>query len=224
MSNTFKFKEIPKLTKQHVHSIESIRNNNGLFQLLELGYSYDTPVEIRPDDVLNTVGCIWAKYLILNAEKFRRQFVTHEGKKELTYVTGGTYSTERVPEVIKGLLKLVNEDQDSDKLGWLNADFSTSTDLDKLVRVSALLASQKEYYKYSSMFCCGFSEVTLMGSEEDWDLLVEKIRQMPELDDQIGIWRETLSSTITQMRKGSEDFWNNAITRSGGGSGRELSD
>ena len=75
----FDFSIEPRKPEKYVErQIQGYEKTNGLFRALELGYSAHIPVAIRPDDVLNTIGCIWAKYIVLNAERFRDFFVDHE--------------------------------------------------------------------------------------------------------------------------------------------------
>lgn len=217
---TFTFSlPITKPVAQAMEMFARFKKTNGLFRTLQLGYSNHFPIAIRPDDVLNTVGCIWAKYIILNAERFRDFFVVHGGKKVLTYKSGGMYSRSRMPEFLAGLLHLVKTDQANDKLDWLDVAMTTTLPVDRLVRSSVALASQKEYYAYRVQLCCGFSAVTLLGTAEDWAAVVSAIRRMPALDDDLGRWREQLVGTIDGMLSGDESFWQKCITNEAGGSG-----
>lgn len=191
--------------------LQKISKSNGLFRTLQLGYSRHIPIAIRPDDVMNTVGCIWAKYIVLNSERFRSFFVNHEGKKVLEYKSGGTYSRERLPEFMNGLIELVKKDQDNDNLSWMDLDATTTTDTDRFVRCAATLASQKEYYEYRVTLECGFSLVKLLGTKHDWDMLEQRIQSMATPDDALKAWQERLLKTITGMRSGDESFWQRCL-------------
>ena len=194
--------------------------NNGLFDILYKGYSNHIPIKIRPDDIFNTVSSIWGKYIVLNAEKFREHFVQHEGKKELTYFSGGSYSDDRMEEFVEGLKDLVQKDQDGVNTNWLNGSFSTSKTSDNLIRSCALLASQQKYYEYSCTLCCGFSEIVLEGTEEDWGALLLGLYSMPTLgDDRLSQWKVSILGTVGEMPLGEEDFWQTAVTEKQYGSG-----
>jgi hypothetical protein len=199
--------------------IDRYKKTNGLFRVLQLGYSRHLPIAIRPDDVLNTIGCIWAKYIVLNAERLRSFFVDHEGKKVLEYKSGGTYSRERLPEFMAGLTALIKDDQRNDNLLWLELAASTTTVADRLVRSAAMLASQKEYYKYRVSLACGFPSVALLGTAEDWDALEFAVQSMPAPDDGIVKWQARLLRTIAGMRSGDEAFWQRCVTNQAFGSG-----
>lgn len=199
--------------------VQKLEKTNGLFRTLQLGYSRHLPIVIRPDDVLNTVGCIWSKYVVLKAEQFRYFFVKHADKKVLTYESGGTYSRKRLPEFMSGLISLVKDDQSSDHLSWLQMETTTTTDVDRFVRSAASLASQKEYYEFRVCLMCGFPSVDLLGTPEDWDAVEFAVQSMPTPDNEVRDWQARLLKTISGMRSGEEDFWQRCVTNQAFGSG-----
>ena len=129
------------------------KSPNGIYELLHKGYSRHIPIQLRPDDILNSVGAIWAKYIVIKSEEFRDFFVNHEGKKELVYMSGGSYSENRLPEFFKGLIDLVKDDQNDDNMSWLEFNSIVSVQSDQFYRNAVLLASQKEYYDYKCTLC-----------------------------------------------------------------------
>lgn len=199
--------------------IEGLQKTNGLLRVLQIGYSQHVPVAIRPDDVLNAIGCLWAKYVGIHAERLRRFFVSHEGRKTLEYKSAGEYSHGRLPEFVAGLTALIKNDQENDNLSWLEFDGSTTNPGDRFVRAAAMLASQKAYYDYRVTLCCGFSYVTLLGTDADWDAVEFAIQAMPTPDDDVGNWQRRLLHTIAGMRSGEEAFWQRCITNQAFGSG-----
>ena len=202
------------------HFLERIgKSPNAIYELLHKGYSWHIPIQLRPDDILNSVGAIWAKYIVIKAEEFRDFFVEHEGKKELVYMSGGTYSENRLPEFFRGLLDLVKNDQDNDNMSWLEFNSTVSVQSDQFYRNAVLLASQKEYYEYKCMLCCGFSDVELLGSENDWQKLIDNISNMPCPDNKLKSWRDSLIKMVEGMISGNEDFWQTCVTKERGGSG-----
>lgn len=199
--------------------VTRLDKSNAMFRLLELGYSYHIPITIRPDDILNAVGCIWAKYIVKHAEQFRDFFVSHSGQKTLTYMAGGTYSPDRLQEFMTGLRRLIQQDQPKDNLAWLEGGYSTTTISDAFVRSAVALASQKEYYQYKCVLCCGFPEVRLEGLSLDWEALMADIRCMPTPDAHLEVWRDALGNCISDMLSGDEDFWQRCATGARYGSG-----
>ena len=216
----FNFSIAPEPIEDIDHEyMEKVQHTNALFRLLQRGYSHHVPITIRPDDILNTIVCIWAKYIVLNAEKFRDFFVNHEGKKTLTYQSGGTFADNRLQEFMDGLIVLIKEDQDNDNLSWAEYLSSVTIPSDHLVRSAAMLASQKEYYEYRIHLACGFSQVRLEGDDDDWDALELAVLSMPLPDSHLLNWQLRLVNTIREMRTGAEEFWQRCMVQQGFGSG-----
>lgn len=198
------------------------KNSNGIFDLLCFGYNFHLPITISPDDVLNSLSILWSKYIISNSEKFRGQFVIHKGRVDLVYETGGAWSESRSDEFMMGLISLIKENQENDKFEWMQYSFSTTKDLDLFIRQSSILSSQKEYYVYHGSMLCGFPEITLEGSSEDWETLIECVKRMYCPDQEMKEWKERLINKVLikfAEAENDEDFWQSAIMKKPYGSG-----
>lgn len=228
---TLKF-DIPEKKKSYrsyeygttdLNEVCSELNKNSLYEGLRQAYNYHVPVEISPDNVYNTICCIWAKYIFLNAEKFRKQIVEHEGQKELVYYTDNhDWTDENLKKHFDFFIEAINKDQKKSVIKWMQSDFSTTVPLDRLVRSSAILASQKAYYKYTSFLLCWFPEIRFLGETADWERLLGEVKNMPDFGD-LGLqkWKAQLVEFVEKSLSGEEDvaYWQAAYTSSGGGSG-----
>lgn len=206
----------------HVRS-DKKGKGNGLLRMLESAYSEHFPVAIFPDDVLNNISAVWAKYITLNAEAFRKHFVKHEGKKALKYRTEGIWGEPgKDVEILNGLVNLIKEDQGENYQGWMEQEFTTTSPGDRLLRVCTMMASQKEYYEYYGTMLCGFPQINLMGEKEDWEKLQVAVSEMGAFDDGMKKWRDDLVNNILPhfvAAEANEDFWQAGITRQPYGSG-----
>ena len=195
---------------------------NGLWISLMNAYNEHAPLILRPDDIYNTVCCIWAKYIIINAEVFRKQIVTHEGQKELKYLAQHhVFTQENLATHFDAFIDLIQKDGNK-SINWMKESFSTTEPMDKLIRAASTLASQKKYYKYTSRTMCGFPSITLEGTVEDWTMLFATIRQMPTYDAQMADWQTKLLLVINKFIEANEtdiDFWQAPFTVNSGGSG-----
>ena len=216
---TFEFPVETSTDDYHWSYFDKIEKTNAFYQMLEKCYSWHIPVQIRPDDVVNTISCIWSRYIVQNAEDLREFFVAHEGKKDIVYKSGGSYSDDRLEEFMSGLIRLVKEDQSNDNLSWMDFSSSTTTNIDNLTRLAAQLSSQKEYYKYGVQLACGFPSVTLLGTDKDWEAVEFFVQSMVCPDEKISEWQKRLLKTITGMISGDEEFWQSCITDRSYGSG-----
>lgn len=223
----FPQKEIAQLSTEAVDRINSASKTdsyakNGLLKAITRAYNNHNILTISPDDVMNNICCVWSKYLLLNAEKFRSQIVQHEGKKVLTVLTPQNtfWDDDLLHSHMKALSGLINLDNESVK--WMDVRFSTSTRMDTMIRNVALLASQKEYYAYHSRTLCWLPRINLLGTEHDWRVLETKIEEMPTFDMEQDYWKTMLLWVISKFVAADEDdiaFWQAPLTHSPGGSG-----
>lgn len=201
---------------------EPTKTFSGLWGAIESAYNRHKPLQLRPDDIFNTICCIWAKCIFLNAEKFRSQIVKHEGKKELVYqTTDHDFTSENLQRHFDAFIQLIKDDENK-SIEWMQQEFTTTDASDKLVRAAATLASQKAYYEYTSMLCCGFPEIRLMGEDEDWTNLKDLVTKMPVYDENMNVWHKKLLYVLTKFVEANEkdeDFWQAPFTKDGFGSG-----
>jgi hypothetical protein len=195
---------------------------NGLFISVHQAYNEHHELTIAPDDIYNTICSIWAKYIVINAEKFRSQIVMHEGKK--TLIVRVPQNTEWTQELLlyhmDEYIRKIEEDQQS--IQWMNAEFSTSTTSDKIIRKIVILASQKEYYAYHSHTLCWLPKINILGNDDDWDLLYSRVQNMPTFDEPMRVWKGKLLNIVEKFQNADEtdeSFWQSPVYEKGGGSG-----
>ena len=55
------------------------------------------------------------------------------------------------------------------------ANFSTTTQTDRMVSQLILMSSVQKYYNFDTYIACGIPEVELLGTEGDWRMLLDKL-------------------------------------------------
>jgi hypothetical protein len=200
----------------------SNHSKNGLVSAIIRAYNYHHVLSISPDDVMNNICCLWAKYVVLNAERFRDKIVTHSGKRTLTLIVpqNTEWDEENLLLHMNGYIDLVNQDQDSVK--WMDITFSTTTPLDQMLRNVATLSSQKEYYAYHSRTLCWLPYIQLHGTREDWVKLYNAVVDMPTFDENQEVWKILLLDVLMKFVEADEkdeEFWQSPLINRPGGSG-----
>ena len=106
-------------------------------------------------------------------------FVNHEGKKTLTVnvgpsIYGGDYEWffKKMSEQIKAN---INKPDYTDAI---ESDFSSSTSVQKIVNNIMLMYSFQKYFEYRMLLMCGIPGVIMMGLEEDWKNMIEKLEKI----------------------------------------------
>eukprot|EP00092_Neocalanus_flemingeri_P001322 GFUD01001412.1.p1 GENE.GFUD01001412.1~~GFUD01001412.1.p1 ORF type:complete len:391 (+),score=103.74 GFUD01001412.1:353-1525(+) len=207
------------------------RYDKGLFSTIFKAYANHWVLVTTPEDWWFTI--IRKVALDIDAvsdnQTIRNFFVSHEGKKELvvelgTSVYGANYSnffdamTDKIAENINK----------PEYVKIMNSDFSTSSNLDKIVSNLAIMSSVQEYFSYSGGILCGIPKVEMKGTEQDWVRLLKKFNKLEkylqELQNIIGNtkwWpkaRTVLEKLLDTYRDNpDQDWWSKIITQSGAG-------
>jgi len=192
--------------------------------------AYNTHHELilRPDNFWQAIVTQFSFYVNANSEALRDRIVDHEGTKELVVVCPGNFFTvdygefasRMVAEQIKKNIKdpLVAE--------WLQPNFSTTTETDKVAACVSIMATLQKYFSYTCMTECGIPKVTLLGTPEDWIQLRSKVDKLKEFDvnGKMIKWQALLCEVLDKLVDSAQGkdclaFWDRVITNVGGDSG-----
>lgn len=192
--------------------------------LTALCYSfYDhVPLRLTPDALWIALARGFALHVNKNAEELRHKFVSHSGKEKLT-VTRMDFSPGREnpwPEVFAAFTEQI--DQRTGGLGMLvRAGFSTTGPTE--VAASNLMAMDtfKSYFEYEMFAGCGIPQITLAGTEQDWNELRQRAQQFSEYG--LEEWINALDPILEQFCEAKRghvngDFWK-SMFRYNSGSG-----
>ena len=140
-----------------------------------------------------------------NSERNRHKFVNFEGKKNISFETGMnlfTASDEQWINFVQKLLKettKILEQSGKDLIDLFKKKFSTSTKEAEVANNITILSSFKKYFEYSMKGTCGISQIIIEGTIEDWELLLEKVQAIGNLDEEIVFWTNELNKIITKI-------------------------
>lgn len=143
---------------------------NGFVNTFLAAYNSHKPLRLRPDDINLALQLVWSICLNNNAEKFRSEFVNHEGKIELQVESLGFDSNFFCQEFANLMKKNV---KNPEFIEFFTKEFTTTTQLIKTVSNQVLMNTLKEYFSCSMILGCGISKVIMEGTKEDWNKLTE---------------------------------------------------
>lgn len=133
-------------------------------------YNSHKPLRLRPDDINLALQLVWSVCVNSNAEKFRSEFVEHEGKMELK-VSHSLFDLDFFCGEFKKLMK--KNVKNPEFIEQFTKEFTTTTPLIQTVTNQLLMNTLKEYFSFNMILGCGISQVIMEGTKEDWNKLAE---------------------------------------------------
>ena len=212
-------------------------DDKGLFSAVQAAYNNHWVLRTRPEDWWTSISQTIATRIDKHANNplVRQFFVSHEGKKQLTVGIGpsvqGINNEKFFQEMISQVTRNINKPEYTTTMA---SDFSQSSPVDRIVSSIMLMFSFKEYFEYRAMFCCGIPGVTMLGTEDDWKRLIDKLEQVEDLlrpiDQvlQMADWFATSKAVLknlleTYQGNPDKDWWSRIMDiRPFGSGGRKL--
>ena len=205
---------------------------NGLVGSIFDAYCNHHNLVLRPDDFWLTIVSQFSLYMNNYAEELRDKFVDFDEKKELVL----KYSSESLRNFdfsifITDMKGLIAENiKNPEFTDWIVPDFTTTTEVDKLVGKVILMSSLQEYFDYGCILMCGIPNVTLLGDVSDWVDLREKVDGLLKYDVDgymyMSKWHsmlipilDDLILTASGKEPKMEDFWQRSCDYISFGSG-----
>ncbi|MDR0505781.1 MAG: DUF4419 domain-containing protein [Dysgonamonadaceae bacterium] len=182
----------------------------GMYQ----AYADHRPFVLSPDMIWLLICQGFAHHVNADSEKMRPYFVQHLGKLSLVVrndnimLDDPNSAWEKVfPEFTKQIAEYVG----NDLANLMVADFSTTTPASKLASEATLMYAMKNYFEFIVMMVsCGIPEITLEGTPEDWQKVLEKTRRLAKYD--LKWWTKELEPLLAEFVKASKGkvnkkFW-----------------
>ncbi|GAM20896.1 hypothetical protein SAMD00019534_040710, partial [Acytostelium subglobosum LB1] len=205
----------------------SLGINSFVFSVL-WAYNTHKHLVIRPDDIWLAVMTQFSFYINANSEELRSKIVPFDGQRELVVRLKGELLTAPYEKVALEMAEQLSQNiKDPSIRDWVMPDFSTTTSTDRLVGAFTLMSALKNYFSYKVQLMCGLPKVTMMGTVDDWQQLIDRAQRLLEFDNKykhIGKWLTMLMPVldkIIQSVNGTPDveWWNRIANHKSGGSG-----
>ncbi|CAF3374398.1 unnamed protein product [Rotaria socialis] len=200
-------------------------------------YCEHYPLEFSVEDIWVAITQGVSIHLNENAEKYRELMVSHEGKKTLTLPVDslripdsarpktGNKSVPGInwPAAVSQMGELIRGDMKTDLATLLTTPFSGTTQVEQAVFDCTLMDSVKAYYDFRFSLCCGLPQVTLRGSPEDFQQVINRVNQLRSIFTDFHWWLDVLLLHLQQLKASAEgkpdiDWWQKICHSVGGGS------
>jgi len=178
-------------------------------------YADHRPFVLSPDMIWLLISQGFAQHIHANSEALRHYFVDFSGKETLIVETNEiTLDNPNSPweKIFPEFTKQVAAYTGSEFINVLTADFTTTTPVEKMASEITIMETMKPYFDYTITTLCGIPEITLQGTTEDWQKILEKTKQLEKYDLQW--WTNALEPILEEFIKASKgeinkEFWRN---------------
>jgi hypothetical protein len=155
-------------------------STNNLVTCIHMAFSDHYSLELSPDDIWLLIVQQLAIHINQNAESLRHLFVTHSGK-ELIDIRADDFIKGKLNDwsrVIGQFGEQIEQRTIDDIHQLVVTEFTTSTPITKTVTEICLMDTMQSYFDFSVSTMCGIPNIRLMGTVDDWKLILSKINQL----------------------------------------------
>lgn len=203
----------PLLAFSHDDTFESIANRDihPLAFAVHSAFSEHRPLVLTPDIIWLTIAQGFAHHLNNHAEKFRSNFVSHQGKEQLV-ISGNNLPTSPAQwaEIVEQWTLHLRDRVGADVYQLIECNFSTTTQITRIASHVVMMDAFKQYFDYVVRCVCGIPEISLLGTVADWQRIYDRVVNLSEYD--LGWWTDRLLPICqefinTAAGKPDLDFW-----------------
>ena len=208
-------------------------SNKGFFSTILAAYNSHMILKTCPEDWWFTISQKVAKTIDTHAdhEDVRKFFVPHEGKKQLTVNVGPSIYGVNYDWFFNAMTEQITKNLNNPEYtDIMDMNFSQTKPVQKTVNNIMLMYSFQKYFDYTMCLLCGIPGVIMLGSEDDWKMMIEKHKKLEEflkpVDHvlKLGDWfkssRQVLINLLNTFQGNPDkDWWSKIVTQRSFGSG-----
>jgi hypothetical protein len=172
---------------------------NGFVSTVLDAYLQHNHLILRPEDVWFAILIQFSFYVNKHAEKLRKYFVDHAGKKKLQIMQDHFDFRNFCVQMADLIAKNAKDPALRD---WIMPSFSTTNDEDKVTAAIIMMGTMQKYFAFFCGITCGIPSVTLLGERADWQEILDRLPFLskfgPEHDELI-LWNSVLTAVVSKF-------------------------
>ncbi|HEY9784441.1 MAG TPA: DUF4419 domain-containing protein [Candidatus Obscuribacterales bacterium] len=202
-----------------------------LIEAAHRAYSRHYPLVLTPDAIWVTIAQGFANHINQNAEQYRDKFVAHKDSETIE-IYRPDFSVGNPdndwPSCFDDFGDALRERLGEERYAQLVSDFSTTGSLERVVSIVVLMDTVQSYFNYAVWTECGIPRITLTGTPEDWQSVLDKTKSLYDFGG-LEWWLDKATPVLDQFvaaAKGHVDseFWQGLYKSRLMGSGSESVD
>ena len=189
------------------------------FKTVVRAYAEHRPLVLSPDMIWVLISQGFARYVNAHPEQLRDQLVNHSGKMDLVVQSDKDLLSGDADwqKLMADFTAQINDATKGDIAKTITADFTTTGITERITSQITLMETMKSYFDYVVHYiACGIPSVTLTGTPQDWQKVLEKTQQLEKYA--VGPWTKRLVPILTEFVKASEGkadqaFWQDMVKK-----------
>ena len=212
--------------KIYASSFAEAKNMRGgekdaFFQCVLRAYKKHQSLVLSPDMIWLLISQGFARYVNAHSEALRPKLVSHEGVMDLAIESENDLLSEQVDwqKLIGDFASQIDKYTKGNIAKNIMADFTTTGSAECVASQITLMESVKSYFEYIVDYVvCGIPSVTLTGTVEDWQKVLEKTRQLKQYG--LESWISELEPILTEFIQTADGhpkraFWSSIVKKVG---------
>lgn len=190
---------------------------NGVFgfvQAAALGFAYHLPLSLKADHFWQLILQGIALHVSKDPNGLKHVFASKhflETGQKLPITVGVSRFSESVFSLLSE--RVLQSLADTEVRHLFLANFSTTTELDRIVQHVTLLDTTKSFFDFEIITMCGIPQITLQGLVDDWQKLQQQAKALLE---KVGMkwWYEGMSPYLQLMVDSFDESSNKTLWES----------
>ena len=177
-----------------------VKGKDVFFQTMVRAYAEHRPLVLSPDMVWLLISQGFARYVNAHSEELRDQIVSHTEKMDLVIETNEDllHGNPDWEKLIADFAAQIDEYTKDDIAKIITADFTTTGVTERITSQVTLMETVKTYFDYIIHYIgCGIPNITLTGTPEDWQKVLEKTQQLEKYG--MSDWIKSLTPILTEF-------------------------
>ena len=190
-------------------------SKDGFYRCIVKAYATHQSVTLSPDMIWLVISQGFARYVNAHAEKLRPKLVSHEGKMDLAIMTEKDLLSEEIdwPSLINDFASQIGKHTKDGIAETITSDFTTTGPVERVASQITLMESVKSYFEYNSFrIACGIPSITLQGTVEDWQRVLDKAKQLKKY--RLNTWINKLEPILQEFVQAADGHPNQAFWKS----------
>lgn len=196
-----------------------LSTKDAFYQCIVDAYANHLSVTLSPDMIWLLICQGFARYVNAHAEEVRPMLVSHKDKMDLVIETRQDLLSGNAdwPELIGTFASQIDRHTKGDIAKTITANFTTTGITERVASQITLMESVKAYFEYVVMrVACGIPSITLKGTPDDWQQLMEKTRRLKSYG--LEEWTESLEPILAEFVRAAKGkprqrFWQDIVKK-----------